>query len=532
MNKIIQQLIQEAIRKNVKTQRQLQILKNKYAKKYGITSKSNIELIKAYNQLVEKGSSQNINFENLLRKRKIRTLSGVAVVAVLTKAYPCPGKCIYCPTEKDMPKSYLSNEPAVMRAILNEFDPYKQVRARLQGLQRNGHKTDKIEIIVIGGTFSCLPKNYQTNFIRQVFNALNYPLKKQRSLEKAQKLNEKSTHRCVALTLETRPDFITPEELKRFRKLGCTKIEIGVQTTFDDILRLNKRGHNTKTTKKAIKLIKDAGFKVCFHMMPNLPGSNLERDYQMFKEIFENPDYKPDFLKIYPCVVTKGSEIKKWWKKGKYKPYTKKELCDLIIKVKKIIPQYTRVIRVIRDIPAPSILAGNKISNLRQILQERKDLKCRCIRCREIKNEKVDPKKVKYKELVYEASGGKEYFLTFEQKGKLCSLLRLRMPLQTNIETMQRLVSTTKTQTHFIKELQNTAIIRDLHTYGKLIQIAKKEKNASQHIGLGKKLIKKAEEIAKKENSSKIAVISGVGVRDYYRKLGYKLEGTYMVKKN
>lgn len=491
--------------------------KRKLANEFEIQLLPNVEILKNYRQLLKnKKIKRNLKLESLLKRREIRSLSGISSVAVLTKPYPCPGKCLYCPTQKNIPKSYLCNEPAVMRAVLCKFNPRKQVKVRLNALQMTGHPTDKIELIVMGGTWNYLPQKYQTEFIKRCFDALNN--KTSKNLSAAQKINEKAKHRCVSLTLETRPDYINEQEIKRMRELGCTKIEIGVQTLDNSILQLNKRGHNVDEIIKATKLLKDAGFKVCYHMMPNLAGSNLKTDLKIFKKLFSDPDFCPDYLKIYPCVVTKGSELYKSWKEKKYKPYSDKELLKLLINIKKNIPPYVRIIRLIRDIPSDSIEMGNKISNLREMIKEemtKKGLKCRCIRCREIRSHKYELKNVKLIKRVYEASEGKEYFLSYEdiKNDKIIAFLRLRISKNT-----------------FLKELKGAAIIREIHTYGQQVPVDEKIKLASQHFGFGKKLMQEAEEICKKEKVKKIAVISGIGVRDYYRKLGYKLGGTYMVK--
>lgn len=508
-------------------------LKKEISGKLKLPLPTNADLREHYEKMVAKRKiKRNLEFEEILLSRKIRTQSGVAVVAVLTKSYPCPGKCLYCPTEKNMPKSYLSNEPAVMRAIASKFDPYLQVWNRLRSLELNGHKTDKIELIVMGGTFSYLPKNYQRWFIAECFRACNdygvykvYKVKKSiKSLKKLdylllreQNRNEKTKHRIVGLTLETRPDYIDKNEILNFRKLGCTRVELGVQSIFDDVLKLSRRGHGVAATIKATRLLKDAGFKINYHIMPGLPGSNLKKDYEMFKELFNNPDFQPDMLKIYPTVVVKNSALHNFWKKSEYKPLTDKQFEKFILKVKnEIIPSYVRISRLIRDVPVTSIVAGPKISNLRQMIAKKS--KCRCIRCQEVGADYNIKDKLVLDRIDYEASGGREIFLQFVNspspfgrgiKGegsKLFALLRLRIS-------------------------DNTAIVREVHTYGKLAQINKKDKNSPQHMGLGKKLMQEAEKIAKEEfNLDKIVVISGVGVRDYYRKLGYRLKDTYMVK--
>ncbi|HLG25327.1 MAG TPA: tRNA uridine(34) 5-carboxymethylaminomethyl modification radical SAM/GNAT enzyme Elp3, partial [Candidatus Gracilibacteria bacterium] len=486
---------------------------------------SNIELLKAYRELISRGEmTEDRDFWKVLRKRGVRSHSGIANITVITKAFPCPGKCIFCPTEPRMPKSYLSNEPAIMRAILNDFDAYRQTLNRLESLYRTGHHTDKIDVIVSGGTWSFYPKKYQTAFTRGIFNALNYPAPKARSLEEAQKTNETAANRCIGLSFETRPDHITEDELKRLRKLGCTKIEIGVQSLNDRVLEINRRGHGIAETKKAIQLIRDAGYKINCHMMPNLYGSGLETDYQDFVELFSNPAYRPDWLKIYPCMVVPWSQLEKIHADGKHVPYSDEELIQLMMRVKPLVPEYVRIARLIRDIPATSILGGSKVSNLRQVIHQRMKsagLECRCIRCRQVTEEKVYINDVELKVQEFDASEGREFFITFNdvERDKLCSLLRLRFSSHS-----------LKGERHFIKELEGAALVREVHTYGEQVRVSGEHEGTSQHIGLGKQMMLKAEEISRTKGYKKIAVISGIGVREYYRKIGYELEGTYMVK--
>jgi elongator complex protein 3 len=513
----------QALKEGINEIRKIQELKMKYSSFYKRPLFANVELIDAYKQLVKEGELKySHEFAKLLRKRGVRSQSGIASVTVITKPYPCPGGCIFCPSEPGMPKSYLSNEPAIMRAILNNFDPYEQTLNRLSSLEKAGHHTDKIDLIVSGGTFSFYPKKYQSDFVRNIYNALNG--KKVRSMEEAQKINEKSRHRCIGLSVETRPDHIDEKEIVRLRKMGCTKVEIGVQSLNDEVLNKNNRGHSVRQTKIAIKLMRDAAFKINCHMMPNLYGSSLEQDKKDFEQLFEDPELRPDWLKIYPCMVVPWTRLEKIYKEGKYIPYTDAELMDLVTNIKQIVPEYCRITRLYRDIPSPSVIGGSKISNLRQIVQERmkKDgLICRCIRCREIKGGDMNVDDLSLKILEFEASGGKEFFISYEDKkrDKLAALLRLRFSSY-SLEGKK----------HFIKELDGAALIREVHTYGEQVRLDDREKAASQHIGLGRRMILKAEEIAKKSGFKKIAVISGIGVRQYYRKLGYKLKGTYMVK--
>jgi elongator complex protein 3 len=505
MNKF-ESAIKDLIKGKVKTLADLDSAKRRACKKYNISTPSNINLLKAYHNLLKnKRIKQSKNLEYLLVKRRVRSLSGIVNVSILTKPYDCPGKCIFCPSQKGVPKSYLKKEPAVQRAILTCFDPKKQVKARLEGLKMTGHPTDKIELRIIGGTWSYYDKKYQTWFVTNCFACCNNS-KKTDSLEKEQKKNEKAKHRIIGLTIETRPDYIDLKEIKRLRQLGVTRVELGVQSIYNDVLKKNKRGHTIKETIKATKLLKDAGFKVSYQVMPNLPGSSFKRDIEVFKELFSNSDFQPDLLKIYPLGLVRESVLYNWYKKKKFKPYSEQKLIKLLIKIKKHIPYYVRIERIIRDIPAADIVAGGvKTSNLREVVQ--KEVSCKCIRCREVKQD-YDPKEKLYLfKQEYNASGGKEIFLSFENKNrtKLYALLRLRI-------------------------LKDSAIVREIHTYGQMVPIAKKRK-AIQHKGLGKRLMKEAEKITKGSGIKKIAVIAGIGVRPYYRKLGYKLENTYMVKR-
>lgn len=500
--------------------------KRKMSKKFGIKMLKNSDILK---ELSNK-HNEHSKLRAILRKRAVRTMSGIAPVAVLTMPYPCPGKCVYCPTEKDVPQSYLSNEPAVMRAIRCDYNPYLQVQLRLRALEANGHNPTKIEIIVIGGTWSVLPENYKFWYIKECFRAANqYQLsinlnhrqagsqkfksktsvaKLEEELLSEQKKNEKAKYNIIGLTLETRPDYIDEKELWQMRELGCTRVELGVQAIDDKILAKNLRGHGVFEIAEATKLLKDFGFKVTYHLMPGLPGSTAKKDLAMFKKLFTDERFQPDQIKFYPTVVTRGSLLYKWWKQGKYKPYSDKVLRQLIIDCKKVVPPYVRIIRLIRDIPGESIEAGNKITNLRQVM---KDLgaECRCIRCREARERPA--KSPKFNITKYKASGGQEYFLSADSKDKkvLYAFCRLRLPGAKN-------------------GFFDSAIIRELHVYGELTSIGKEGK--VQHTGLGKKLLEQAEKIAKINGFKKIMIISGVGVRGYYRKLGYGLEGSYMVK--
>lgn len=467
-----------------------------------------MSLLKSYHELIKsKKLKRNPKIELILRTRPIRSLSGIVNISVLTKAYKCPGKCIFCPSENNLPKSYLAGEPAVERAKKLHFDPYLQVKKRIEMLKEEGHPTDKVELRIVGGTWSYYPKNYRNWFVKRCFDACNG--KSGKSLKLSQAMNEKAAHRMVGLSIETRPDFINEKEIKHLRELGVTLVELGVQTVFDDVLKLNRRGHTRKQTIEATKLLKDMGFKVLYQMMPNLAGSNPKRDEEMIKELFSNQDFQPDYLKIYPCALIRGTKLYDLWKRKEYGPYGEKELVSLIKRVKLSIPPYVRIQRITRDIPAQNIVAGAaKLTNLRQILandMQKEGWVCHCIRCREVR-EKYNPKeKLFLSRIDYKASEGMEIFLSFEdkKKEKLYSLLRLRIT-------------------------DGKAFIREVHTFGQMQPLDAGKEKSPQHKGLGRKLIMEAERIA---HGKSMSVISGVGVREYYRKLGYKLKDTYMVKK-
>ena len=477
-------------------------------RKIGGIHPSNISLLKSYHTLIKKKSiERNDKIEKLLKTRPVRSLSGVVNVSVLTKPYKCPGECIFCPNEKGIPKSYLSGEPAVERAKRLKFNPYTQVKKRIEVLEMSGHPTEKIDLRVIGGTWSYYDTKYKKWFIKKCFDACNNTTSK--TIEIAKKKNESAKHRIVGLSFETRPDFINKKEIEEMRYLGATKIELGIQSIYNEILKNSKRGHDIEQSIKATRLLKNAGFKVAYQMMLNLPGSTPSKDIKMFEELFSNEDFQPDYIKIYPCALVKESPLYKIYLKKKYKPYSEKTLIKTIKEIKRIIPKYVRIERIIRDIPANLIIeGGSKTSNLRQFINkeiEDENWQCQCIRCREIKDINIKEKLYLFKEK-YNASQGEEIFLSFEDKQRkhIYSLLRLRI-------------------------YNNHSIIRELHTYGQALSINEK-KDLTQHKGLGKKLIEEAEKITKKHKINKISVISGVGVRGYYKKLGYKLKNDYMVK--
>ena len=535
----------------------LDVLKRRMSKLSNVPLFTNTELIESYRSLLLNNEIvQDKGLEKLLRRRDVRSLSGVAIVTLLTMPYSCPGKCVYCPTEARMPKSYIETEPAAQRALLLQFDPYLQTANRITTLEQNGHAADKIEIIIKGGTWSAYPVEYQQWFIAECFRAMNDMDVRERIIENnnpqnpynrffgeekknwsaqilfdLQKENETALHRCIGLTIETRPDWISIQELKRLRNLGVTRVELGVQTTDDEILTLINRGHDRASAVHATALLKNAGFKVDYHLMPGLPGATPAKDLETAHEVFEKQEFQPDTIKLYPCLVIPTAELQQWFDEGRYIPYSTHELITLLSEIKTLVPPYVRIARVIRDVPSTEISAGNKVTNLRETIHtymKTNGMVCKCIRCREVGHNKqltIDNKQltIKFKERTYVASGAREFFLSFESEDEkiLYAFLRLRLP-SIEAETVWE---------HF-PELKNAGLIRELHTYGTLISISKDgATDDSQHKGLGKKLLLAAEKISQEQGYKKIAVISGIGVREYYKKQGYELEGTYMVKR-
>ncbi|OGH78763.1 MAG: hypothetical protein A2469_02765 [Candidatus Magasanikbacteria bacterium RIFOXYC2_FULL_40_16] len=588
---IHEKIITEIIAKSPKSKAKFDDARRQIAGGLKMKQPANRDLLKAYQNLLKKKRvKQDKNIEKFLRKADIRTLSGIAIVTSLIKPYACPGKCVYCPTEARMPKSYLATEPAAARALGLKFNPYEQMQKRILMLEGNGHPTDKIEYIIKGGTWNAYPLEYQYWFILESFRACNelgkreiFPppmrgrwpkagggLKKlQEALEKEQKKNETAKHRIIGLTLETRPDAITPKTIYHMRQLGCTRIELGLQAPDDKILKLVKRGHTVQQFRDAMLLLRQAGFKVDLHFMPDLPGTTPKHDVAMYKKLFTDPGLKPDMVKIYPNTVIPSSELYKWFKAGKYKPYDEKKLFDALLKMKLATPRYCRISRLIRDIPDNEIAAGNRITNLREALTKelaKRGQKCVCLRCREIgrfvntgllrpdlvgtRNDNLKPKLFVEK---YETIGGTEYFLTFEDKnrGAVYAFLRLRIPYKSTTPNPSFLrrgdeslplgkgeMEGVEGQLYkLLPEIKDVAFVRELHTYGQLVSLKhkniktlKQTNNEVQHHGLGKKLLKEAEKIAKKNGFKKLAVISGIGVRDYYKKSGYLKKGRYMLK--
>jgi len=441
----------------------------------------------------------------------------VTPVAVMTRPFKCPGQCIFCPTYQSIPQSYTPESPAVLRAIRCDYDAGKQVRSRLKALEDMGHPTDKIELIVMGGTFLAYPKEYQYQFIKGCLDGLNG--QESADLQEAKKINETAKNRCTGMCIETRPDWCREQEIERMLEFGATRVELGVQILDDEIYRLTRRGHRVEDVVRATALLRENGFKVHYHWMPGLPGSNPEHDLELSRKLFDDERFKPDGLKLYPTMVVEGTELEKWYKEDRYQPYEISTMVNLMADIKTIVPKYVRISRVLRDIPAKFITAGCKDS-LRGVVRQRmkrKGVECRCIRCREYGHRAREGRETGEPRLVrmdYEASGGKEIFLSFEDEAEtLFGLLRLR--IQPEAESGG-----------------NLAVIRELHIYGPEVPLNQQQEGTAQHKGLGKALLLEAERIAFKEfKVPQMKILSGIGAREYYRsEFGYSLRGDYMVK--
>jgi elongator complex protein 3 len=570
---------------DVSTNEQYVKLIKKYPRKSGrLFSKE--DLVGYYRELAgtEGLIPYSDSFIEKIRMKPVRTQSGVAPITVLTKPFPCPGKCIFCPNDIRMPKSYLSDEPGAQRAERNYFDPYLQTYNRLQALHNIGHVVDKAEIIVLGGTWSYYPEKYQIWFIKECFRALNdfgvrddrlavekryeemqvelenqlkyglsndplqndeklhehkidgnlmdksynqavselyvapervggfdqYQQASWQDLSAEQLENESAAVRSVGLVIETRPDNISEAEVMRVRRLGCTKTQIGVQSLQDDVLEKNKRGHNVAATRRAFRLLRQAGFKIHAHWMANLYGSTVEKDIEDFKQLFSDPDFKPDELKVYPCSLIGSAELMQYYKKGLWKPYSHEELLEVVTSAIKSTPEYCRLTRIIRDIPSTDIVVGNKLTNFRQVAED--SMKAageegQDIRSREIRAQKYVHTDLELKDIVYETSVSTEHFLQFivKESNQIVAFLRLSLPKEQS----------------FIAELANSAMIREVHVYGELVQLGDRTSARSQHKGLGTELIEYAKGLATEEKFEKISVISAIGTRGYYRKRGF-----------
>ena len=488
-------------------------------------------LVSIYNEMVAAGEmDEDMRLLERIRMKPMRTLSGVTTVTVLTKPYPCPGKCIFCPTDVRMPKSYLPDEPGAMRGLEHDFDPYAQVRSRIEQLKSVGHPTDKIELLILGGTWSSYRRDYQEWFVKRCFDAMNTltpaPLPsgegklEDGELEKVQSFNETTHHRNVGLVIETRPDEINPDEIRWLRHLGVTKVQMGAQSLDDHILEINKRGHDVECTRQATALLRAAGFKIVLHWMPNLLGATPESDCEDFARLWN--DFCPDEIKIYPNQLLANAELYEYWQRGEFQPYTTQELIDLIADIKPIIPKYCRVNRVIRDIPSTNVVEGNRRTSLRQDVHDemkRRGTYCKCVRCREVRGKSVNAESLELDDLIYQAGAAEEHFISYvTPDDKLAGFVRLSLPGKDSPATG-------------LSDLDGAALIREVHVYGQSLPVGAEKEGAAQHAGLGTRLLEEAERIAKANGFKRMAVISAVGTRGYYLERGFERGELYLTKR-
>ncbi len=481
------------------------------------------QLLGAYRVLIGEGALPPAPaLEARLRGRPVRTISGVAPVAVLTEPYPCPGQCVFCPNQAEAPKSYLDGEPGVLRALQFGYDPYAQTAGRIQALQAIGHPVDKIELLILGGTWSAYPLEYREAFLRRCFDAMNGA--ESGTLAEALLRNERAPHRNVGLVIETRPDWVTPAEIVLLRQQGVTKVQVGAQSCDDRVLALNRREHTVNDTRAALRRLRLAGFKIVLHWMPNLYGATPESDLADFARLWDDPGLRPDELKIYPTALLAGTELYALWEQGRYQPYPEETLIDLLVHCKVLIPPYCRVNRLMRDIPADYIIAGTKKSNLRQTVQQRmaeRGLACQCIRCREIRASNVNPETtgeaaLQLEDEVYQTEATEEHFLQYlTAEGKVAGFLRLSLPFAPRAELP-------------LPEIHAAAMVREVHVYGPAEMLGTRSEGV-QHRGLGTQLLADAARIAHAAGFRELAVIAAVGTREYYRARGFTAGELYPI---
>jgi len=487
-------------------------------------------LVAVYHKLVESGEwPADTDLLARIRMKPVRTLSGVTTVTVLTKPYPCPGQCIFCPTEEQMPKSYLSDEPGARRGLQNAFDPFAQVSSRIAALEAVGHPTDKIELLILGGTFSSYRRDYQAWFIQHCFEAMNAAQVEHSDLAAVHAANEQAAHRNVGLVIETRPDEINPRELVWLRHLGVTKVQMGVQSLDNRILDLNQRGHSVEDTRQACALLRAAGFKIVLHWMPNLLGATLHSDQEDFTRLWSPAasglGLCPDEIKIYPCQLLANTELYNYWLRGEYTPYTEQELITLIADLKPDIPPYCRVNRVVRDIPSTHVVAGSKRTSLRQDVQAelaRRGQQCNCLRCREVREHPVNAASLRLDDLVYYPAFTEDHFLSFvTPENRVAGYLRLSLPDEQAGAGLPELG---------LSDLQGAALVREVHVFGQALPVGAGQSGAAQHIGLGTRLLEEASEIARQHGFHRLAVIAAIGTRPYYEARGFMRGELYLVK--
>ncbi len=525
MRQVKRKLLEDILAGEISDKGELEKAKRRKSKAFNLPKvPSNAEILDIANE------EEKDNAVQILRKKPVRSISGVTVITVMPKPYECPKDkpCIYCPggPAENTPQSYTGKEPASARALNADYDPKKQIQMRKSQLRAIGHKVDKVELIIFGGTFLAQPLEYQEEFMHACIDEISEI--ETPDLETAKRKAENANIRTIGITFETRPDYSKENHVDQMLRFGGTRVELGVQTIYNDIYKIINREHTVDDVIEATRIAKDAGLAIVYHMMPGLPGSSPQRDLEAFETIFDKPEFRPDMLKIYPCLVTKGTKLHELWKSGKFDPLDGQEAVDLISEIKKKIPRWTRIQRIQRDIPSGLIEAGVKKGNIRNIAKKKlakEGEKCKCIRCREVGHkmlkEKVEPDPSNIELIVenYEASEGKEIFISLEdlKNDLIFGHLRLRIPSE---HAHQKEIS------------EDTSLIRMLYVFGELVSVGEdSHDNAWQHIGLGKRMLVEAEKIASENyDSNKMYILSGIGTRPYYRKFGYKLEGPYMAK--
>lgn len=518
LDRALREIVEKLLRIEAPTRADLDGAKIEAARRYGLPQiPRNSEILATLTE------EETVVLLPILRRKEARALSGVSVVAVMTKPYSCPhGRCAYCPggPDEDSPQSYTGYEPAAMRGAQNEYDPYRQVKARIRQLETIGHVVDKVDLIIMGGTFPASPRPYQEGFVKGCLDALAD--KPSSGLAEAKINAESSRVSNVGITVETRPDCVRYEDIDGMLHLGVTRVELGVQNVYDDVYKLVDRGHTVQDVVDATARLKDSALKICYHMMPGLPGSNLDRDLGGFRVIFEDPLFRPDMLKIYPTLVVNGTRLYDWWRRGEYEPLNTENAAELVSRVMEITPPWVRIMRVQRDIPSPRIDAGVDMSNLRQLAEGRlaaRGGRCRCIRCREAghSTRHADPARVEITHTVYEASGGTEDFIQAEDReaDALIGFVRLRMP-----------------DSPFRPEIDaHSGLIRELHVYGRMVPVGERRGDAWQHRGWGEALMAEAEKTARERyDARRMVVMSALGTKKYYARLGYAKDGVYVSK--
>ena len=496
------------------------------------------DLVAGLRHLIESGEMEpEARLLERIRMKPVRTASGVAPVTVLTAPAGCPGECIFCPDDWRMPKSYIYDEPGAQRAERDGFDPFKQTLGRIDAFESIGHDASKVELLILGGTWSAYGRDYREWFVRRCYDAMNAAgspgFVPAATLEESQKRNVQAVHRNVGLVVETRPDWITPEEIVHLRRLGVTKVQIGVQSLDDRVLALNKRGHTVAEVRHALGLLRTAGFKLHLHWMPNLYGATLESDRASFHQFFKDPAIRPDELKIYPCSLIAGTELYDRWLEGNYRPYSEEELVDLLADIKPSVPTYTRINRLFRDIPAHHIEAGVKVSNLREIVHRelaRRGDRCGCIRCREVRRQHVREEELRLSAYSYSTDLTDEIFLQCVVSGRdapggapaldrapLAGFLRLSLPKGPSVGSRA-----------FLEEIRGNALVREVHVYGPALAIGGVEAGAPQHVGVGTRLLTEARRLSRAAGFEHISVIAATGTKAYYAARGFEAGELYM----